>query len=311
VPALTLNGLQIPIAGDSFNEEIVDSGDVFARATTGKMFGSFGVRKRRWSFRVPPLESTIAARLRYFLEGNAHSWNFESTLLSGSGVANSVVNSGSFVAGKYGNALRVNSATYFQVDMTNKFNIPNGWTPAKGWTIAFWSYRTIAADGVPSDGWYHFIATGAVDVVAAAAFNPAGVTQYRNGVAGNYGLGLTFNVQAGGNLVGVLGWTLSTNVGENKDFDDLVFLPYAIPTAITRPWTTTWAAQLYSYANAVAYAAAPVLWASGDHLDAATAAEGTFVQCRIERMQHINATLPEVGSSKPNVKTMDVVMEEF
>jgi len=310
MPALSVNGLTIPILADSFNEQIVDTGDVFRRATTGKMFGTLGVRKRRWSFTTRHLSGYMAGKVQNMIEGNALSWTFNDTLISGAGVANTnAATVISYVTGFHGKAVRLSSGTFFSVDMANKVNAPGGWDPSRnGWTLMFRLYCTIAADGTPADGWYHFVVTGTGDVIAGAAANPVGVTQYRNGVAGNYNLGRVINVDATGDFVGVKATTL-LGVNANKDYDELVFLPFPIPTAVEAPWTSTWASQFYDFSIKSPWGAAPIVIVEGDHIDLTEVSGLVSAMCRVERIRHVNATMPG-STSKPNVKLMDVVVEE-
>lgn len=312
MPALTLNGLTIPVLADTFEEQTIDSGDVFARASTGKMFGSLGVRKRRWRFRTKHLDASTAKKLRLFIEGNSLSWSFNGGLIGSAGVSNTNPCDGSFVAGWLGQGLALNDIPtgWFSVDMSNKVNVPNGWTPGNGWTLMFRVYQTVAADGVPADGWYHYIVTTdyGVSVTAGASANPDFVTQYRYGVAGSYNLGRIFNVSSSGNLVGVAGFDLSGSPAV-RTYDELVFFPFGLPTTVAAPWSETWAIQLYDESVKGAWPSAPIMRAAGDHIDRFSNTLGVDVVCRIESIEHINATMPG-STSKPNVKVMDVVMEE-
>jgi hypothetical protein len=321
MPALEINGLTIPVLGDSFSEVQADTGDVFTRSTTGKMFGSLGVRKRTWSFQTTPLRSDLANDLKFWIEGNALSWNFDGDLVSGAGVSNTIAcNVASYTSGKdgvsFGQAVEIAAGSSFSVDMANKVNIPNGWSiTTHGWTLMFWAYHTAAGDGVPSDGWYHYIVTGQTAVVPGTVSMPGGVTSFRNGVSGSYNLHRIISVTdfgpgSGGLWVGVRGRSL-LNVDANRRYDDFVFLPFTIPTTTVHPWTSTWASQIYTFANnGRGWPAAPVVRVTGDHVDGPLVTVAPLAICRVDRIDHRNMTYPG-ESSKPNVKTLNVVMEEL
>ena len=294
MPALTINGVTIEISADSFREETVESGDIFARSTANQMFSDMGMVKRRWSFRTRQMESLKAAKLRMFMEGNAQVWPFFSVPpISGAGVGANGAGVWSSTTGFHGDGLLIGSASSFGVALANKLNVPNGWDATKGWTIGFWSYRTVVADGVPADGWYFYLASGAITYIRASAANPVGVTQYRNGVAGSFSLGSVIGV---GTTTSISGYTLN-NVATAAYYDDLFVLPFEIPAE--------WATMLYAFALTTPIAPAPLMVANGDHLD--NVATNVFI--RVTATSHVNATI--AGVSKPNVKMMEVTMEEF
>ena len=330
MPALEVNGITIPILGDSFSEVQADTGDVFTRSTTGRIFGSLGVRKRTWNFKTVPMSASYALDLKFWLEGNALSWNFDGDLISGAGVSNTIAcNVASYTAGKngvnFGQAVEIASGSSFSCDVRNKVNVPNGWTMTDGWTLMFWAFHTVTGDGVPSDGWYHYIVVGQTAVVPGTGSMPAGVESYRNGVLGSYNLHRIISVcdfgpVDGGLWVGIRGRSL-LNVDANRRYDDFVFLPFTIPTGIVSgsftisamyPWKTSWASQIYDFANAGrGWPAAPVVRVMGDHVRSSLATVSPLAICRVDRIEHKNMTLPNVATSRPDINVLDVVMEEF
>lgn len=311
MPAITINGVSIPIKGDSFAEQRAVIGDTFTRSVGGAMFSSFVARRRTFTFSTPPLESLTAEKYARLIEGVSQVWNFNSTsqigFLSGSGVTNflasgsaTLVSSPTRGAAIAFSSLQLAASAGFRFLLSNKFGIQGGFTTTgstpTGWTIMFWKNATTGADGVPSNGWYHYIASGTGSVTRGASANPAGVTQWRNGVSGSFGMGNMIEV-SGSSTTGIWSYGATSGTGATSQFDDLVVWPFTLPTS--------WASGIYSYALGTSFAAAPVVDVSGDHLD------GSTIKCfgRVEEVSHINATLPG-STSKPNVKVLNVTLEE-
>lgn len=252
MPALTINGITIPIRADTFKEDRVSIGDVYQRSVGGAMFSSMVSKRRRFTFSTPPIEASLAEKYAKLIEGSAQVWNFDSGLMSGAGVTY-YSSAGAATASspkKYGSsslAITVNGAG-FEVALANKFGVSGGWStygfPKQGWTVAFWAYLFVGADNVPSEGWYHFIATGTGTVTRGAVINPTNVRQYRNGVRSNWSLGNILKIDST-TTSGIFGYTIpaspSVGVATTRNFDDLVFLPFSIPD--------DWVSSFYAYAS--------------------------------------------------------------
>jgi hypothetical protein len=246
MPALTINGITIPIRADTFAEERTSIGDVYQRSIGGAMFSSMVSQRRRFRFSTPPIEASLAEKYAMLIEGKAQVWNFDNSLMSGAGVTYYVSGGASTSSSpkKYGTqSLALTAGAGFELQLANKFGLPGGWTTygfgRTGWTFAFWMFSTIAADGVAADGWYHYIVTGVDPVTRGAAANPFSIRQYRNGVLGSYGFGNMLKVDSS-TTSGVFAYApAGTTLARN--FDDLVVLPFVLPDE--------WVSSFYSYAS--------------------------------------------------------------
>jgi len=246
MPALTINGITIPIRADSFSEDRTSIGDVYQRSIGGAMFSSMVSQRRRFRFSTPPIEASLAEKYAMLIEGKAQVWNFDNSLMSGAGVTYYVSGGASTSSSpkKYGTqSLALTAGSGFELQLPNKFGLPGGWTTygfgRTGWTFAFWMFSTIAADGVAADGWYHYIVTGVDPVTRGAAANPFSIRQYRNGVLGSYGFGNMLKVDSS-STSGVFAYApAGTTLARN--FDDLVVLPFVLPDE--------WVSSFYAYAS--------------------------------------------------------------
>ena len=308
MPALTINGITIPVRGDSFSEERIQIGDSFQRSVGGAMFSSKINSRRRFRFSTSPLSTTDAERIASLIEGNAHAWTFDFDLSSMSGITNFTATGAALAtspASRDGTKnLGVPSTTGFEVNLQDKFSSlgEQGFSPfsGDGWTACFWRYCTAAADGVPSTGWYHFIVTGIVTVSRGVSANPAALTQYRDGVAGSFGSGNIVSMSSLG-VFGVWGYQTVANVGSASNYDDLVVFPFRFTAAM--------ASQFYTGAAGFAVPIFPALVVAGDHVDRYATSEKAICYGRVDSMSHINATMPGT-TSKPNVKILEVTLEE-
>lgn len=252
MPALTVNGITIPIRADTFEETRTSIGDAYQRSIGGTMFSSMITKRRRFSFSTPPIEASLAEKYAKLIEGTAQVWNFNDGLASGSGITyfSSAAASTATSPKKYGAsslALTVAGAG-FEVQLANKFGVAGGWStygyPKQGWTIAFWAYLFVGSDNVATEGWYHCIATGTGPVTRGAVINPTSVRQYRNGVLGNWSLGNVLKIDSG-TTCGVFGYTTpaspTVGVATTRNIDDLVFFPFVLPAE--------WVSSFYAYCS--------------------------------------------------------------
>lgn len=299
--ALACQGVELQVDEDSFVEEPVEHGDLFGRALSTRMVEARGARARRWSFRTLPIVD-IGDKVRMLLEGRGQCWNFDSATssLSGAGVTNTAAGSftRSATLGKYGGHLLVGSDSQFGVQMSNKLGVRRGWAPTvDGWTLGFWTERTIAADGVPADGWYAFLLHGAVSFLrAASSGNPAGVTQWRNGVQGSHAAGYVCQVDTNSPYVAIYGKTLA-NTNAAKKYDDMFFWPFELPSG--------WATQINTFMASNAMSNLPAVKLSGDLF------RGEVVRavCRVRSIPLTQRI--EGGVVKNNEQILEVVAEEF
>jgi hypothetical protein len=295
---LKLNGVTIPVFADSLREVPIAIGDLFGRAVSGRHYGTMTATKRRWTFETNQMARADAEKMRKWIEGAFQTFALNADALSGTGVALSGSLTHTASGGKHTGYTTVASGTHAIANMANKLYLPAGWSPTvQGWTHAAFSYRTIAADGVPADGWYDYLASGLVAVTQGASANPAGVTQYRDGVAGSHSWGNFNNVLTTGNLVGFSGKT-TANVSAAKNYDEFLFAPFEIPSS--------WVAGLTAFRAAYALAPAPNLYATGDWFDEVAPIE---VICRVEAVRQLTAVLPGQSLSSA-VRQFSVVMEE-
>lgn len=246
MPALTVNGITIPIRADTFEETRTSIGDAYQRSIGGTMFSSMIAKRRRFTFSTPPIEASLAEKYAKLVEGTAQVWGFNGDMMSGAGITYSQITSATTQSGtkKYGSqALSLPAGEGFTIQLQNKFGLAGGWStygyPRQGWTVAVWMYSTVAADGVAADGWYHYIITGTGVVTRGAVANPTGVRQYRNGVLGSYGFGNLLKMNSTDNqsiwAYAPAGTTLA------RFYDDLVFFPFVLPAE--------WVSSFYAYCS--------------------------------------------------------------
>lgn len=308
MPALTINGITIPVRGDSFREERVQIGDTLQRSIGGSIFSSRITTRRRYRFSTTPQDSLTAQRLISLIEGDAQAWTFNYDLSSMSGITNYTATGAALATSPASRDstknLAVPSATGFEVNLKDKFASfgSGGFLPTTndGWTACFWRYCTPAADGTPTTGWYHFIVTATASITRGSAANPVNITQYRNGAAGSYGLGYVLSMSSIG-VFGVWGYQTIANVGSASNYDDLAVFPFTFTAAM--------ALQFYNGANAFISPIFPALVVGGDHMNRTASTDYSICYGRVESIDHINATIAG-STSKPNVKILSVTLEE-
>jgi hypothetical protein len=243
--ALKLNGLPLRIAYETWREEADEDGDLEGDSLGPGLAEARSTRKRRfscmlleqgleWDDRSGVANDEELEKLIRYIEGDGQSWRFDSTLhsLSGNGVTNTASPGATLTknagGGKYGGHLDIGAGGVFGVDMRNKLRSRGGWDPTKGWTLMCW--RNFVAGESAAAGYHHVILKGAVAFTrGASSGNPAGVTQYIDGVAGSHALGRCFSVAVTDPYVGPWGYK-TDNTTAAIDYDELVFLPYEIPT---------------------------------------------------------------------------------
>jgi hypothetical protein len=250
---LTIDGLPIPTAKDSFKETTRDIGDEPMDGALGIVMSTRVGKLRRWTFRTPRLAPEEWLAFQTFLEGYGASWRFASgSKISDQGYTNTVVGSytTSGVGGVFGGSVAVGSTSHFSAMMRYRMGRQTaaGWAPANGWTLMVW--RTFVAAEAYA-GTRHCLITGTADFVRGSAANPAGVKQYIDGVLdAAAGLGNCLSVSATSPYVGIHGYK-TTGAANAITYSDLVFLPFRLPnlsTAIGSQGLTEaqWALALYA-----------------------------------------------------------------
>lgn len=263
---LKINGIDVRIDKESVKLVFDEVGGKTERSAIGAPIASRNAKLRRWSMSTSFDTLAEIERLQKLIDGFGLAWSFDdSTKISSTGATPATAVSLSSVTGKYGNGVRIASASNFGVNPQYRVGVhkAGGWVPSMGWTLMCWRWFTAAE--APSAGWYHVILTGSTTFNRAASANPSGVTQYRNGVAGSYDLGNAFSVRTSSPYCGPYGY-LTTNVANLVDVDDLVFLPYEI--------TATWASAFYTLCSTRAWPKMPLVDVDGTMLTANIAAKG-------------------------------------
>src|SRR5262249_48060201 len=100
--------------------------------------------------------------------------------------------------------------------------------------------------------WHTMMAKGAVamtPVSMGGVTNPAGVTQYVDGVAGNFQFGNTLSVLSTTPFVAIMGFTTSINLANAVDYDDFWFFPAQVPDA--------WIPQINTFKNSFPFSLWP------------------------------------------------------
>lgn len=278
MPALTLAGITVPVALDQWSrlEPMLIGED--GRAFSGADLSNVRTWKEGWKAKLTPQAAATAAAFRGLTRGDGYSWSFDSDLYADIKGLGASSGSGLFVAGKYGNAISTYQAITFGV------------AAGSAWTISGWVFKPSLL------AWHHFIRTSTglkfKDGVSAAddplmnisSTNLVLSPEVTLGGAVAWSSGTTYSVgdkvlesgvvwvqlDGGAFDVGEPTWSTALGAlavqdpdgnawewqGSNTGFDDVRFLPYVVPTS--------WAAQMYTEANARAHTALPRLRLAGD-----------------------------------------------
>jgi len=255
MPFMTLNGVTVPVAADSFVDVYERTSPISVRSAGGVRLDSMQRNPATWSARTTIRSRDEINALRRLVDGHGHIWGFnDSSSLSSTGLAEDVGSVFTLNAsgGKFGGRCTVSSGQAFYAALGERmFDRP--WTSSRGWTIACFK-KLAAGDGGDGSTYFHHVATGAVTVTRGASANPASVTQYRNGAAGSFSMGNWISVTTDGRI-GIHGYS-NANATAAYDYDELLVLPFVLPS--------TWAAGLYAFHNANAWPSIPRLRLGGD-----------------------------------------------
>jgi hypothetical protein len=263
VPFLTLNGITIPVDVASGVRKLDVVGDR-GRSVTGAMLETQNAIKFGIECATKPVIQAEADAYEALLLGKGYSFSFDVDLYSdGKGLAKSAqagTNTVGAVAGKFGNKITINAAS--------SVTWPTGLTG--DYTLMVWRLETAVWH------WYVIRKTGGT------------VEKWKDG-AQNNGLSTPWLTVSSGNTV------LGDAAAGPDDFDDLVTLPYSIPTS--------WIAAIF--ASGVAWTPAPGARRRRDrherfddrlHRRGARAAPGRFpVRRRVAGRRTTSPILPDGG----------------
>lgn len=266
--ALRVNGIEVPVLADSASH-MPKPFDEDERAEDASLLISRRALKESWKLTIAHRVPTDAIAWKKLLMGEGHSWDFEAStgLYSSKGLGPSAAtNSVQSASGaKFGAGCMRQTATSGTVTFTA---LPAGGTK---WTVMFW--RDLNAGG----GWHHYVVNSAgqkwLDGVRADATS----TTF-----------LTVNTSAG---------TVKLDAGgTNTDIDDLVILPFDVPT--------TWPPD--SYAFGAAFSKLGRLTIDGDLVEANVGSK--TVVGKVGSLKVMPAVLN--GVYYQSVRTLDVELEE-
>ena len=276
MPFLTINSITLPIALGSSAYDRKKIGEM-TRAIDGTILKTVTAIKNEWQMTTAPKIATTAEALASLVDGEGYSWSFDVDLYSdGKGLGKSASTGATrttaspapkFGAGQLNLAATTGTITY----PTNLGSY---------WTVMVW--RSINAGA-----WNHWIVRNSNGTVLS----------WLNGVADAAAIPSWMSVAAGS-------LTLANTSGTADQYDDLVALPYLIPsdgtaTASVDNWAPTWGTLT------AAFPALPKLSIGGTMLRNSVA---LTVQGETTRMK--NMGFQSGGAWQANGKTMDFRIEE-
>lgn len=323
---LQINGLKVPVALESFQEEIEEVGTT-DRAFSGALRRSRIGKKRIASFESVWLAPSEARAWESLIAGEGETWDFESSVYGskGRGFTLGSLSALESTATKFGNGrLRVFGASTVSVGSSSAWTllvwrIPIngfvGWDHYAIFSSGSW-YRNGSAISPPAQIWAS-IASGVLTLRSEASL--LGATQWAANTAYSVGAYVhaltghvyyhecttagtsgssapTWNTTVGGTTNdGTVVWT---NRGlASLYIDELVYLPFAVPT--------TWLTALSS-PSASAFSALPQLRISGDAVpetasrivlgavESMTLLPGVLNGTRYKNLHKLSVTLSEV-----------------
>lgn len=191
---LTVNGLVVPVALNSFEEgepEVIGASE---RAASGGLVESLVATKRAAAFKTTPQLASVAEAWNQLLRGEGERWSFDADLYGSKGSTTTTTTgiARSTVYKKHG-------AASLDVSFSNTFTLPGSYS--SHYSVLVWKYDAGA--------WNHY----------AISYNGA-QTVYRNGA--NYGSSIASWFSASGGTITITG---------PDYFDDLVVMPFALPAS--------------------------------------------------------------------------------
>jgi hypothetical protein len=206
MPFLSVNGLELPVAPDSFEERVREVGST-SQAYSGALRKTRRAVKRDCSFETPPMLASEALAWDGLLRGLGEAWSFDEHLYGSKGTGPSA-----------GAAERNTGSPKFGAGCVRFTGSQSLALPfaATTWTVMFWRLTTGSYVH-----WLHTSATG-------------GANGYADGVYG-----------AAPGILTVSGGT-ATLADTDARVDDLVLLPFVVPAgwiaalgAQTAAWPST------------------------------------------------------------------------
>jgi hypothetical protein len=257
---LTINGIEIPVREGTLDETIREIGAT-TPAFDGTMRRTRQAVKHDLEFKTTPLEATEAYAWDSLIRGLGHHWSFDSSLYSSKGLGPDAgyVATQSGAGGKFTGRLSVTATT-------GTITFSNAWSGG-AWTYMVWRFE--------SGAWHHYTADSTGRKWLDGVRNDAAVTTWASLPSGTI--------------------TLANTTGSAVLYDDLVVVPYLLPT--------TWP-PIFGVA-AVAFSDLSRLTLAGDALPEATSrtvqgdASATFVKAVIG------------GSFRTNGRVLSVKLTEY
>ncbi len=288
MPHMSINGITFATASDAVFDEPEFVGEIGERSVNGTFVGTEIVEKDVFRGRTVYALAATAEAWRSLINGDGHAFHFENNdAYSDKGLAPSA---GTYTTpsgtAKHGTrSLLVASGQSISYALAGKMGRP-GWTYADGWTFVGWKHE--------GSSFAHYIATGKA-IAAAGVEDPAGITQYEDGVAGTYGLGYWLDVLATDTVT--LKGRDGANAGTNCYFDDFAFWPFEMPAA--------WAPQLYTWHNANALPTQPRVIVAGDVTERSA---GVECRGRVTSITQGNARID--GAHRNNARILEFALFE-
>ncbi len=301
MPFATAFGITLPISRDKWVQTPVLVGeDDDDRADDGTLLTGETTRKREWDATAPVGSEVDREAFRRLLEGDGLHVDFDdATAFAWRGIGPKTVGATFNVSGGVrGGRASLNSGGALEYALRRFMRQPGGsWDPTKGWTLAVFKKLT-TADGGDDVTYVDHLATGSVVVARGASANPAGVTQYKNGVAGAWSMGRWLGLASNGD-VGIHGYS-NANAAAAYDYDELLVWPFALPPSLA----SSWAAQLAAFRVSSSMGQLPRVLLGGDCITEATLP----VRCRMTKAQGEQAMLN--GSWASNARVDDLSIRE-
>jgi hypothetical protein len=194
--ALIINGLEIPVSAEGWQESVEEIG-VRQRAYSGSALSSIRARKRAWSGSVASTDAVLIRAIRGLIAGEGYYWSFDTDLYSdGKGLPPTTFAHSLIVAGgKYENAMSLDAGK------------------TASWCVGPWDLYTACVFAHDGDYFQH----------RAIVADGSATKRYVDGALVS-DVGFEFGISAG---------LLSITVPQASDwwFDELVVTPYAWPLA--------------------------------------------------------------------------------
>ena len=297
MPHFSINGVPWPQKADSVEESPDEVGAVDDRSLGGTGTSTRIARKRKWKSSSVMHIASEGEAWRRLVEGDGQCWGFTGTggaAFSSKGLGPS---SGSFSTASSGGVLgtgKVTPASGSSIGFTlaRRLSVPGGWLATKGWTLLFWK-KLAVADGGDGSTYFHHVVTGAVGVTRGATANPAGVSTWRNGVLGSYGVGNWLSV---GTTTAWWGYS-DAGVAAAYDYSNVVVLPFVVPTS--------WVPFLYAFHAANPWPSMPRVRLGGDVVEDVG---GVDVLCKAPRIAQRAVILN--GTPRTNARVLDLDIRE-